>query len=149
MTTELNGEHSKDFSYKTKIPIDVRIVAYFFYAVGFTQSAFGILLITGIGRLGENYTRQVFFGAVLLSTKLNFTIYMLCLGFAHFLCAWELIRRRKFGWWFTMVYHMYYIIEDIFLFQQHRLNVFIGFIISIAIITWLCFRRQLYNVGLK
>ncbi len=149
MTTELKGKYIKTFSHKTKIPIDVRIVAYFLYAIGFIQLVFSILLITGIGRLGEDYTRRILFGTVLLSTKLNFTIYMLCLCFVHFLCAYKLIRVRKFGWWFTLAYNIYYIIEDMFLFQQHTLNAFISLVISIAIITWLLFRRQLYNIGLK
>ena len=54
MTTELNGEHGKTFIYKTKIPIDVRIVSIFLYAIGFFQLACSCLLITGRARLGKS-----------------------------------------------------------------------------------------------
>ena len=149
MANGLNGEHSKVCSHKTKIPIDVRIVAYFLYAIGFIQLVLSILLITGIGRLGDNHTRRVLFGIILLSSELDFTIYMLCLSFVHLLCGWGLIRKCKFIWWFTLIFQINYIIDGVFLFEQHKLVALIGLGIDIAIITWLCFRRQLYNVGFK
>jgi hypothetical protein len=148
MTTELNGEHSKVFSCKTKIPIDVRIVAYFLYAIGFFQLACSCLLITGIARLGD-ITNHLSFGISLPSAELSISILILCLGFIHLLCAWGLIRSRNFSWWLLLIKEMYYIIVGVFLFQVHRLNALIGLGISISIIAWLFFRRHLYNVGFK
>jgi len=149
MDTKTNSEQNEASSYRTKMPVDVRIVAYLLYAIGFFQLTVGCFLITGMGRLGTNYTRRVLFGTVLLYTELSHSIYTICLGFVHLLCAWGLIRGRKFSWWLLLIYYIYYIIDDVFLFQQHRPIALIGFGISIAIITWLCFRRQLYKVGLK
>jgi len=149
MENKENGTLNESSSIIHKIPIDIRIVAYFLYVIGFFQLAFSILLITKIGHLGDNYTRRIFFGTILLSTELNFSIYMLCLAFAHLLCAWGLIRINKFFWFFALIYSIYYLIDGAFLFQQHRLTALIGIGISIAIISWLCFRRQLYMVGFK
>ena len=148
MTTELNGKHSKVFPYKTKIPIDVRIVSIFLYAIGFFQLACSCLLITGMARLGDK-VQHLFFNIFTPSTELSISIFVFCLGFIHLLCAWGLIRFRNFSWWLLLINDMYYIIVDGFLFQVHRLNALIGLGISIAIITWLFFRRQLYKVSLK
>jgi len=148
MATDVNGAHSEAGSCRAKVPVDIRILAYFLYAVGFFQLACSVSLITGVGRLGGNEMRRVFFGIVLLSTELDFAIYMFCMGFAHLLCAWELIRINKFGWWFTMIFSLYELIDAVFLFPKHKLVASIGIVIGIVIITWLWFRRQFYKVGL-
>ena len=148
MITELNGEHGKTFSYKTKIPIDVRIVAIVLYAIGLFQLACSCLLITGLARLGDK-VQHLFFNIFTPSTELSISIFILCLGLVHLLCAWGLIRSRNFSWWLLLINEMYYLIVDIFLFRVHKLNALIGLGISIAIIIWLYFRRQLYNVSCK
>lgn len=149
MTNKENRTLNESSSSMHKIPIDIRIVAYFLYIIGFFQLAFSILLFTKIGHLGDNYTRRIFFGTILLSTELNFSIYMLFMAFTHLLCACGLIRINKFFWFFALVYSIYYLIDGAFLFQQHRLTALIGIGISIAIISWLYFRRKLYMVGSK
>ncbi len=149
MDTETYIPQKKTCYYKTKVPVDVRIVAYFLYAVSFFQLAIGCFLITGMGRLEPNFTRRVLFGTVLLSTELYHSIYTLCMGSVRLLCAWGLIRGRKFVWCLTLIFFVYELIDMLFLFPQDELNGSIGIIISITIIIWLCFRRKLYKVGLK
>jgi len=148
MDSEGKGTQNDTFSCKTKVPMDVRIVAYLLYAFGFIQLTVAALLITGIGRTEYVETRRVLFGTVLFSTSSVWAIYMLCTGLAHVLAAWALIRKLKFGWWFALLYSIYYLIEDAFWFPENELMALIGIIISICIITWLCFRRHAYGIGL-
>jgi hypothetical protein len=142
-------ENKENHSLIKKSPIDVRIVSYFLYAIGFLQMALSMFLITGIGRLGANQIRRALFGTILLSTELSFAIYMLCTGFLRLLCAWGLIRYRKFAWFLMFIYCIYDIMDMIYLYSTDKLNASFGLIINTAIIIWLLFRRSQYKIGIK
>ena len=134
---------------KTKIALDVRIVAYFLYGIAFLQLACVVLLVTGVGRLEDGYTRRVFLGTILLSTEMAFVVHLLCMSSVDMLCAWGIIRRLRAGWWFALIYSTYHLVDTASLFPKHRIAALLGIAIVVAIIIWLLLRRRLYVIGLK
>ena len=126
---------------KTKSPMDLRIIVYLLYAVGFVQLLFGVLLVTGVGRT-EGYTRRVLCGAVLLSTDTAWATYMFCAGLAQVLCAWGLSRKEKLAWWCALLLSICYLVDGMFLFPQQGLVALIWVIIELGIIMCLWFRRK-------
>jgi predicted anti-sigma-YlaC factor YlaD len=134
--------------YKSRPPLDVRIVAYFLYGVGFLQVVFSVLLGAQVGKPVGIETRRVLLGTVVLSSALADAIYMLCLGTCHLFCAWGLMRRAGFSWWFALAFFIYYLIDEAFLFPKHHAVVLIGGAMGIALIAWLWFRRERYGVHL-
>lgn len=147
MINKTYNTHNETISYTTKVPLDVRIVSYLFYALGIFQLMAAILLISVFGRLGENTIRRILFGIVLLNTELEWSIYLLLMGSMYIYCGREIIRIKKSSWLVAFFFILYEIIDMALLLPRDRINAYIGLGVSISIITWLLYRRHLYNIG--
>jgi hypothetical protein len=147
MINKTYNTHSETISYITKVPLDVRIVSYLFYALGIFQLMAAILLISVFGRLGENAIRRVLFGTVLLDTELEWSIYLVLMGSMYIYCGREIIRIKKSGWLVAFFFILYEIIDMTLLLPRDRVNAYIGLGVSISIIMWLLYRMHLYNIG--
>ena len=136
--------NKKNLSQRSKILADVGIFACVIAVIGFFELGCSILLFLPISRLGENETRNVLFGVILLNTKISFAIYLFCMALVRLLCAWGLIKYIKFFWYLTLAHFLYDITDSFLLFRQDKFNAVIGIVISIIVITWLYLRRQVY-----
>lgn len=138
------SSHFDIFEHKT--PLDLRIIVYILYVIGFFQLAVSGLLITPFARLGES-ERHILFGAITLSTKFPWIIYMSIFGISRLLCAQGLMRRLKLAWWATLIINLYELSDMFFSFPKNKLNalVFVGTFINLSIIVWLFLRMKLFK----
>jgi len=90
---------------KGKAPLDLRIIPYYFYFIGFCRIGFALVLLSGLARPAEPH--RVLFGALALSSSLSDGIFMFLAGLSYLLCGWGLIRRVKWSWWFTVILLFY------------------------------------------
>ena len=129
---------------KGKKPLDVRIVAYFLYGIGFIRLAISILLASGIAEPAEPY--HVLLGSVVISSGPADAVYVFCTGLWRLFCAWGLMRSAKFAWWSTLLFFVYDSTDAAFTFRMHPTNALTWIALDMAIIGWLWFRRRLFGI---
>jgi lysylphosphatidylglycerol synthetase-like protein (DUF2156 family) len=138
--------------YKSRPPLDVQIVAYSLYCFGFLLLAAGLLLSSGLGRIVDHVSRRVLLGAVVLDSSLAEAIYTFCMGIGTLFCAWGLMRRVKFAWWFTVIFHLWGWVDTALsfsqLFPQSPSSMVGSIVLGTALFTWLWFRREFYGIHL-
>lgn len=126
-------------------PADVRVVTYLLLACGSLQLLSGFLLITGIAHPVAGETRRVLLGLAVLSTRPWFALYLLLAGSASLLCAWGIAGIHRVGWWFLLVYSIHGAVNDLLLLPEHKVTPAISMAITLTLLTWLWFRRDLYG----
>ncbi len=134
--------------HRTRPPLDVRVVAYYLYFGGFLALTLSLLLIIGVAKPADNESRRVLLGTMVLDSGSTQAVYTLCIGGCTLFCAWGLMRRVKFAWWFALVYQIYFVIDEIVVFPPYSIYRVISMALVMALIAWLWFRRKLYSVHL-
>jgi lysylphosphatidylglycerol synthetase-like protein (DUF2156 family) len=130
--------------FKQKTPIDLRIVVYITYTLGFYLLVVNALLLTPVARLGENGW-TILFGTVTLSTKLYCAIYGSIFGFLHLICARGLMKRLKLAWWAILIIKIYELPNTSFSYPKTQIVfALIWTFINVTIIIWLLLRRKLF-----
>jgi hypothetical protein len=132
--------------YKSRPPLDVRIVPGFCFLVALGQVPLGILFLSGVTKLAGTY--RVLFGAVVVASEKAAGVYALFVGICWLFCAWGLHRRMKFSWWFATIFSAYYLTDEALQFARSPRDFVIGAIIQISLIAWLWFRREFYGIRL-
>jgi len=147
MDTETYEIRKGAIVYKSRPPLDVRIVAYYLYSLVVFRVVLAILLIGGVIESAESH--RVLFGTVVLSSSLSDAVHAFLTGLYYLLCAWGLMRRIKWAWWFSLLFILLFSSPDgAFTFPKHQVNAVICVATDMALITWLWFRRELYGVHL-
>jgi lysylphosphatidylglycerol synthetase-like protein (DUF2156 family) len=138
--------------YKSRPPLDVQVVAYFLYFLGFLELAVSPFWSVPLARHAHHAPRHVLFGILTLAGGPTEAIYAFCMGAGTVFCAWGLMRRISFAWWFTVVFHIYGWVDTALSFSQWFSRSPSGMVLSIALgiamFTWLWFRREFYGVHL-
>jgi lysylphosphatidylglycerol synthetase-like protein (DUF2156 family) len=148
MDTETYEIRKGAIVYKSRPPLDVRVVAYFMYLGGFVALAIGLLLSAGVVKPADDASRRVLFGAVVLTSSTAEAIYLFCTSGCILFCAWGLMRRMKHAWRFALIYNAYNATDSMLVFPKYPVNAAIGIVIVATIIAWLWFRRGYYGVRL-
>jgi len=148
MESEIYKIHKGTIVHRRLPPLDVRIVAYFLYGMGFLLLALSLLLSIGVARSPESH--RVLLGTVAVASGTVEAVYRSCTSVCTLFCAWGLLRHTKFAWWFTVMFHMY-LWADAALsspasFSRYPLNMAIGGAISMSLFAWLWYRKELYGV---
>jgi hypothetical protein len=146
-SSEADGRRDGVDSHGTKPPLDVRIVAYFFYIGGFAGVLASVSLCSGLIEPDEPY--RAFLGTVVLANGLTQGTYALFTALCFLFIAWGLMRAVRLGWWFTMTYMVYCTTEGLLQLPGYPVLVTISFVINILSIGWLWFRREFYGVRPK
>lgn len=130
-----------------KMPLDTRIVAYWFFFTALVGFLFGGVLVSGVGQFPSYEERLILFGAFSLVSESSFGIYYLVLGGVSFICAYGLLKGYKLGWWLVLIYCINLIVDSSMAFSQYKITSLVGICVSVAIIVWLIYRRTSYGVG--
>jgi hypothetical protein len=144
MDTETHEASGGTTSGRSRPPLDVRIVAWFYYAAGAIGALLGILSCSGATEPEEPY--RVLFGAVVLADGLTQGVYTLFTALCYWFIAWGLMRGVKSAWWFAMIYFLYCLAEGALPFWGYPAVVATGIVVYISLIGWLWFRQGLYGV---
>ncbi len=138
--------------YKSRPPLDVRIVAYYLYFGGFLGLALSLLISVGVAKYADDASRRVLLGTVVLASRSAEAVYLVCISGCNLFCAWGLMRRVKFAWWFTVIFNIYWWVDEALsfprLFAQYPLNMVVTVVFGILLFAWLWYRRELYGVRL-
>ena len=132
-------------SRRSKPPLDVRIVAYYLYLMGFLSLAMAVLLGSGIAKPLGSFA--VLAGTVQITSGLIYSVYTLCISSCNLLCAWGLMRRVKFAWWLSLISQIYLSVEWVLTYSKYPCAAHIIGVVNMAIVVWLLFRRGLYIRG--
>ena len=143
MSHETDGTRQGATSGERRLPLDVRIVPYFFYFVAFGQVPLGILFWTGVTTLVGSY--RVFFGLVVVANEKAAGVYAILIGICWLSSAWGLMRRKTFSWWFAMIFSMYYLTDEALQFSRSPRDFAIGAAIQISLVAWLWYRRRYWK----
>lgn len=133
--------------HRNKTPLDVRLVAYFFYFVALAHVPLGILFCSGVTKLVGSY--PVLFGFVVVAKEMAAGVYKLLTGLCWLYCGWGLIRGIRFAWWFAVIFSVYYLIDEALQFPRSPRDFAIGAAIQISLVAWLWFRREFYSTRAK
>ena len=137
-------ERGDEIASEHKRPLDVRIVAYFFYAIAYIRLVISILLAVGVAQPADSH--RVLLGAMVISSGLADAIYVFCTGLWLLFCARGLMRNGKFAWWLTLAYLVYDSTDAALTIPKHPVNAVIWIALNLVGIAWLWFRRGLYGV---
>ena len=138
----MNTADKGTFSPRRKPPLDVRVVAYYLYLLGFLNLALALLLGSGIAKpVGPV---SILAGTIQITGGLTLSLYVLCTGVWDLVCAWGLVRRAEFAWWLSLMFQIYWSIEWVVTHAKYPLAAEICIAINTAIVVWLLFRRRLY-----
>ena len=107
------------------------------------------LLVSGHANAPMNYHRRVFFGAIFLTSNFSLGLHTCLIGTISCVAGYGLIKGYRFGWWCTLCFLINSIFDSLLTIYDSRLPAIIGIFISLGIITWLFYRRRLYNVDRK
>jgi uncharacterized RDD family membrane protein YckC len=145
MDTETYEIRKGAIVYKSRPPLDVRIVAYYLYFIVFCRVALAILFASGVVKPAESH--RVLFGTLAASSPLSHAIYWFLIGLCYFFCAWGLMRGIKLAWWFTVLFVLYESTDTAFMFPKYHYAA-VDLVGKMVFIGWLWFRRELYGVHL-
>ena len=142
MVLETEKKDSGVISHARKVPLDVRIVAYYLYATAVLFLVLGAYAAIGSA---EPHVRPILLGSVIVTSRLTDSVETLASGIGFLFCAWALMRRIRFAWWFSLVFLFYCLTDAALVFSEYPLALGGGSIaIDIVLIAWLFFRRGLY-----
>jgi lysylphosphatidylglycerol synthetase-like protein (DUF2156 family) len=142
MGLETGRKDSGVVSLARKVPLDVRIVAYYLYANALLCFVSIPFVVSGSS---EPQSHRVLLGLVLIASTLADSVYNLTTGICYLLCAWGLMRRAQWAWWFSLIFFVYASTDALLFLPGHRVTVAMSVAIDIALITWLWFRRDLFG----
>ncbi len=134
-------------------PLDIRIVSWYFYlcAVGMALAASGYVVgAVRAARLGPTPSpTRLFLGTFTLSGCASLAVYYFATAGVTFVFAWGIGRRRRFAWWFSLVYLTYFMLEMAFLLmgQVRRSHGLASLVVYAALLVWFYLRRHLFGVG--
>jgi len=135
---------------KWRASLDINIIAWFYMIVGIIVFFLGILLITGIAYTPKGYQNKILGGIITLQTNIANAIYTLILGAMNFITGYFLKKGKKIGWYLALVGSIIAMSNSILLsFSDHKISALIGILMSLVIIIWLIFRRQIYNIRIS
>lgn len=148
MENETYEIHRGTIVHKSRPPRDVCIVAYLLYGIGFLLLVLSLLLTIGPAKSPESH--HVLLGTVAVTSGTVEAIYLSCKSVFTVFCAWGLMRRARFAWWSTVIFHVY-LWADAALsspesFSRYPLHMTVGGAVSISLFAWLWYRRELYGV---
>ncbi len=144
MESESYETHKGTIVDKSRLPLDVRIVAYYLYAMGFLFFVLSLLIGTA---LAESQPRRMLLGSVVIASRLADSVDNLAGGLGFLFCAWGLMRRIRFAWWFSLIFFVHCSTYVVLVLPQFKVDV-ASIAIDAALIAWLWFRRELYGVHL-
>ncbi len=128
-----------------KIPLDIKIIAWLFIAIGIVGTFCSMLLITGIAYSPSEEQRKVFFGTITLLSDKSSEIYFLVIGLMNFVTGYILKKGYKIGWWLAFIGCIITLSDSISLgFSKYIISALTGIFVSSIIIIWLICRRNLY-----
>lgn len=133
--------------YKSRPPLDVRIVAYLVYVCAFLQLGVGLLLATGVAK-PVDASWPILCGAIVLTSKGALVACQFSLGVCTLFEAWGLMRRMKFAWWLLLASTIYAMAEAVSHLAKYPVSAGIGIATGLPFFAWLWFRRELYGVHL-
>jgi hypothetical protein len=129
-----------------KMPLDARIIGWAMGAVAFVPLLLGFLFLIGFSYITSPDTRPALFGTISLSSELKFGIYWGCIGLVLGFSAYGIIKGRKLGWLCLLILSVNSIFNGLAMLPRFKVSILITTGINIGIITWLVYRRRLYNI---
>jgi hypothetical protein len=133
------------------VPIDIRIVSWYFYICAVVLGLMAGLYVTAAGQpVGPEPTR-VLFGTFVLSSNVSLGVHSFLLAGASLLCAWGIGRRQRFAWWFALIFFTYLALEAAsrLMGQSYRFHAFASVCIGMVLLVWLYLRRRLFGVSAR
>jgi len=133
-------------SRERKTPLDVRIVAYYLYANSLLFLSLSFFIATGVA---SPQPHRALLGSVMVTSRLADSIDKLTAGTLFLFCAWGLMRRVGFTWWFSLIVFIYGSTNALLVLPEQQIHVAISIAIDIVLIVWLYLRRDLYGICVK
>ena len=132
---------------RKKMPLDVRIIAWFFVAGAIIIFFMVALSFFGLLHFNPGYSPSVLFGLVSLDSDFTSATYYSLFAVLELICAYGLITGRAYGWWLRLILSVIIFFDAILLYSHGPTTATLSMAIVLAIIAWLMYRRQLYNIG--
>jgi len=127
-------------------PVDVKVFSWFYIIAGIICIFLGLLLITGIAHSFPDRQMKLFLGIISISSDIAKAIYTLIMGAINVITGYYLKKYTKIGWWLAFIGCICAILNSISLgFSRNRISASIGILISIVIIIWLLYRRNIFK----
>lgn len=128
---------------ENRLPLDVRIVTYYLYALSILFFLLGLSVITGFA---EPQPHRILLGCVEVASRPADSLDKLLAGAAFLFCARGLMRRSRFVWWFSLVFFVYCSTDALLILPERPIGVAVSIGIDIALIVWLWFRKDVYGL---